>query len=97
MKTKTKLPPGWEHCRTGINGVRKWRNVATKCWVTDCADDPDMLHCGVRGVPSKRPRFLYTPEQAMSCIDSECEDYAETLSSPNTNAQPTAEAPGGKH
>lgn len=31
MKTKTKLPPGWEHCRTGINGVRKWRNMATKC------------------------------------------------------------------
>lgn len=42
MKTKTKLSPGWEHYRTGINGVRKWLNMATKC-----ADDPDMLHYGL--------------------------------------------------
>ena len=76
MKIKNKIPPGWERCRTAKN-FRKWRNVATQCWVTDHFEDPDTLHCGVRGVPSKRPRYLYTPEQAMWCIDSECADYAE--------------------
>ena len=84
MKTKTKLPPGWEKCQTGIKGVRKWRNMVTQCWVTDHADDPNTLHCGVRGIPSNRPRYLYTPEQAIACIESECADHAETLSSPNT-------------
>ncbi len=87
MTTKTKLPRGWERCRTGIKGVRKWRNMATKCWVTDHADDPDMLHCGVRGAPSMRPRHLYTPEQAMNCIDLECADHAESLYWPRTNAR----------
>lgn len=39
MKTKTKLPPGWEKCKTGIKGVCKWRNMATQCGVTDHAAD----------------------------------------------------------
>lgn len=80
---RVKLPTGWERCRTGIKGVRKWRNMTTKCWVTDRAADPDTLHCGVMGMPSKRPRYLYTAQQAINCITSEIEDYMERISSPN--------------
>lgn len=91
-RDRVTLPPGWEKCRIAIKGVRKWRNMTTQCWVTDRADDPDTLHCGVMGVPSKRPRYLYTAQQAINCITSEVADYMERISLPNkvisTNPQP---------
>jgi hypothetical protein len=65
------LPAGWERCRTRAKGCRKWRNIQTRCWVTELASDPETLHCGVRGIPSKRPRFLYTAQEAINCISSE--------------------------
>lgn len=43
---KTNLPTGWERCRTGIKGSRKWRNMATKCWVTKTGAG---CHVGYRG------------------------------------------------
>lgn len=65
---KIKLPEGWEKCRVGIKGVRKWRNMATGCWVTERADDTETLHCGVYGEPMKLDRNLFNAQQAVDSV-----------------------------
>jgi hypothetical protein len=78
---RVKLPPGWEKCRTGIKGVRKWRNMTTQSWVTVRADDKLTIHAGIRGEPVKLPSVFFTAQEAI--------DEIHMLSwSPNAKAQP---------
>jgi hypothetical protein len=65
---KVKLPEGWEKCRVGIKGVRKWRNMATACWVTERDDDTETLHCGIKGVAVKIDRTTNSAQQAVDSI-----------------------------
>jgi hypothetical protein len=77
---KIKLPNGWEKCRTGIKGVRKWRNLATQCWVTDRYDDPNALYCGKLGVPLQWPRNRYTVQMAIDCLDFDANEWIKNHS-----------------
>jgi hypothetical protein len=66
--TNIALPDGWEKCHTGIKGVRKWRNLVSQSWVTEREDDPDMLHCGIRGLPIKIDSDTSSAEQTIHAI-----------------------------
>lgn len=89
-RARLKLPPGWEKCKTGVKGVRKWRNMAKHCWVTERADDLELLHCGFFGAPVKVPRTI----SAQQAIDNITYGYTcAEKSSPNTQAEARAAQP----
>ena len=74
MATRIKIPAGWEKCRTGIKGVRKWRNLRTGCWVTDRAGDP-IIHAGIHNTPAKYARAEYTVQAVLNDIEAVTSDY----------------------
>lgn len=82
-RARLKLPPQWEKCRTGMKGVRKWRNMTTGCWVTERDDDTETLYCGLSWEPLRLERAANTTQQAI--------DRIHAMSSPNTKVQPRGE------
>ena len=83
-----RLPAGWEKCRVGIKGVRKWRSLASGCWVTERDDDAETLHCGIRGKPVKIDRTTSSAQQAIDSIHAMT--LANTVVSNPTSGSPHA-------